>query len=111
MVYVLVPIVGITITQAPWVDTQKRVLTEKQGASGRWAKRQLHAFVRFAIAHRTVSRPPFGVYTFGNTMCRRCRRQYVRDEGFIPAPYRQVHRPFLIRRPMPIEYILPAAPV
>src|SRR5690606_30416013 len=46
-----------------------------------------------------------------NSMCRRCRGEYVHDETFVVTGDSEVHRPFMFGRPMPIQDVLTAASI
>jgi hypothetical protein len=60
------------------------------------------------LRYGPVTGPTLFVHFPGYGIGRGSRCQYVHDQAFVITSHREVHFPFVIGRPMPIEHILPA---
>ena len=104
--HVLIEIVGVTVFESAWVESQKAVMREEQRSAVIKAEGQSHAEVGFAIFEVVTGGPSFVVYFRIDGEAGVGGGHHISDEALVPALNFVVHAPAVVGAPVPIQGVL-----
>lgn len=104
---VLVPIIGVTIDEAARIKPAEGIVGKEERTAEIHPKRQGDVVIIAAISKAGTSCKALVIDLRIDGVLRRSRRQYETEQAFVPTLNWTVHRPAMVRAPVPHE--LPVA--
>src|SRR5258708_28690069 len=98
------------VGKAMRIEPAEGIMREEKRPAAIRPKRQCHAAIALAVSVIRIAAETLFIDLCADGMMRRARRQDVDNQRLVPTANGMVHRPAMLRTPVPVEDIL-AAPV
>ena len=108
---VLLPIVGMAVSQVSRIEAAEGIVREKQRPAIIYPERQFDAVMFTTVAKTRSGREAMVVAIRIDWVMLRTRRQNESKQALVPTLNRDVHCPLVRRAPVPIELALPRKPI